>query len=190
MPCYVFRGIHKVQTFPGTGHNSCITEDLNTLPKTIDTRHEDYAGYESLNFDDNKEQYDTDPVHFGLDYSDGPLPKQPESVQPVQETVREDTASSAIAEKFIPEVAISNQSHYSNTSNTASQWYENASPDNKRIELKTALDLPEEEVRVNPDAETDKHFQYYHGHLRLEAGWHPGVYKIEDVSGVCSCSRT
>ena len=162
-------------------------EDL-TLRKTPYTPSEDYAGYEPLVFDDKKGQDDTEQVHFGLDYLDRHLPKQPESVQPIQETGNENPTADASTGKPTPDVDICNQSHYSNTSNTASQWYENISTDHKRIELKSALDLPEEEARVNPVAEEDKHFQYYHRHLRHEAGWHPGVYKIDDVSCVRSCS--
>ena len=176
-----------MKTFPGTEissrktpvYNSSITEDV-TLPKTLYTRSEDYTGYEPLNFDDNPRQQDSRQVHFGLDYPDCRLPQQPESVQ-TQETTSENLA----AEMSDGESEKSDKSAYANVSidqGYVDQGYENVSPDNKRIELKSALELPQEELTVNPVAEKDKHFQYYQNHLCHEKGWYPAAYSIDDVS--------
>ena len=175
-----------MKTFPGTEISSRNTPVYNssiadvTLPKTLYTRSGDYTGYEPLSFDDNVRKQDSHQVHYGLDYPDCRLPQQPESVQ-----AQGRNSENLAAEMSDRESEKNDKSAYANESidqGYVDQGYENVSPDNKRIELKSALELPQEELTVNPIAEKDKHFQYYQNHLCHEKGWYPAAYSIEDVS--------
>ena len=158
-------------------HPSSITDDA-TLPKTLSS--EDgvrrNTGYEPLIIDDRLRDQNSQQVQFGRDYPDGASPNQLESQQ--KQTKLSDLPAADMPKgKSISEPDESGQHDYVNTSE---QEYENVSPDEKRIELKSPLELPVTEI--NPRAEKDEHFKYYRKHLRQEKGWYPFVYKVEEVS--------
>ena len=183
-----FRVLPRAKSYPYARGEIETSERLETATMrktTYDDPNLHQPRYQPLVFESRKEAETEQPPSFGLDFPDSCASVlEADSIRSLPEVDSADLCGESESNVY---TSIKDEyENFSPTSTSARYEYENISPeclDGRRILLRSPLKLPISEI--DPEVESDEHFNYFQKHLCQAEGWYPLAYTLQDVR-LCS----